>query len=92
MVRPIVWDGAFDCLRMLHQTNAGTPPGNFLEGTACQGGCVGGPGSLNHLSKAESFVDQHSRAAAFRTIAQASGGAPAPAAGAPISAPPPEAA
>jgi [FeFe] hydrogenase (group B1/B3) len=89
-VRPIVCDGAFDCLRMLRQTNAGAPPGNFLEGMACPGGCVGGPGSLNHSSKAKSFVDQYSRAAAFRTIAQANSGAPVPAAGAPIPEPSPK--
>jgi len=73
-VRPVVCDGASDCLRMLQQTTAGTPPGNFLEGMACEGGCVGGPGSLNHSSKAKLFVNQHSRAAMFRTIAQANSG------------------
>jgi iron only hydrogenase large subunit-like protein len=73
-VRPIVCDGASDCLHMLRQTTAGTPPGNFLEGMACEGGCIGGPGSLNHSSKAKSFVNQYSRAAMFRTIAQANSG------------------
>jgi iron only hydrogenase large subunit-like protein len=62
---------------MLRQTTAGTPPGNFLEGMACEGGCVGGPGSLNHSSKAKLFVNQYSRAAVFRTIAQANSDTPA---------------
>lgn len=73
-VRPVLCDGAVDCLRMLRQTIAGAPPGNFLEGMSCQGGCVGGPGSLNHSRKAKTLVNQHSRAAAFRTIAEANAG------------------
>ncbi|MGB8297818.1 MAG: monomeric [FeFe] hydrogenase [Polyangia bacterium] len=87
-VRPVVCDGASDCLHMLHQTTAGAPPGNFLEGMACEGGCVGGPGSLNHSSKAKLFVNQYSRAAIFRTIAQANSGTPAAEAGIPNSEPP----
>jgi iron only hydrogenase large subunit-like protein len=43
---------------------------------ACEGGCVGGPGSLNHSSKAKLFVNQYSRAAMFRTIAQANSSVP----------------
>jgi [FeFe] hydrogenase (group B1/B3) len=70
-VRPVTCDGVAACLKLLRQANAGSPPGNFLEGMACEGGCVGGPGSLNHSPKAKTLVNQHSRAAAITTIAQA---------------------
>jgi [FeFe] hydrogenase (group B1/B3) len=73
-VRPVVCDGATDCIRMLRQTSSGMPPGNFLEGMSCEGGCVGGPGSLNHSRKARALVNEYSRAAAFRTISQANTG------------------
>ncbi|MGC4118640.1 MAG: 4Fe-4S dicluster domain-containing protein [Myxococcales bacterium] len=70
-VIPVRSDGAEACLKTLKQAQSGAPPGNFLEGMACSGGCVGGPGSLNHSARARALVNEYSRAATFRTIAEA---------------------
>lgn len=39
-------DGLEECKRMLTLARSGNLPGNFLEGMACIGGCVGGPVSI----------------------------------------------
>ncbi|MEM3422069.1 MAG: [Fe-Fe] hydrogenase large subunit C-terminal domain-containing protein, partial [Candidatus Hadarchaeum sp.] len=39
-------NGLEECKRYLNLARAGKLPGNFLEGMACVGGCVGGPAAL----------------------------------------------
>lgn len=38
--------GIAECKRLLMLARSGQLPGNFLEGMACEGGCVGGPAAL----------------------------------------------
>ena len=42
--------------------------GNFLEGMACKGGCINGPGSLNHDMKNSKEVDKYSQLSSFEKI------------------------
>ncbi|AIF51049.1 [Fe-Fe] hydrogenase large subunit C-terminal domain-containing protein [Pelosinus sp. UFO1] len=39
-------DGIPDCQKLLEEFNNGQRNANFIEGMACKGGCVGGPGRL----------------------------------------------
>jgi iron only hydrogenase large subunit-like protein len=43
---PVKVDGIPDCQKLLAQINSGQITANFIEGMACKGGCVGGPGRL----------------------------------------------
>ncbi|WP_338818748.1 Ion-translocating oxidoreductase complex subunit B [Moorella thermoacetica] len=44
--KPVLASGLEECKRYLNLARAGKLPGNFLEGMACEGGCVGGPAAL----------------------------------------------
>jgi len=43
-LEPIVVDGIPACHQIMRDAMAGTLTANFIEGMACRGGCIGGPG------------------------------------------------
>jgi len=43
---PIIVDGLPDCQKLLTEIKNGQRTANFIEGMACKGGCVGGPGRI----------------------------------------------
>ena len=45
--------------------------GNFIEGMACYGGCIGGAGCLTHGEKNRNDVDTYGREAIEKTITDA---------------------
>ena len=45
--------------------------GNFIEGMACIGGCIGGAGCLTHGIKDKSEVDKYGREALEKNISDA---------------------
>lgn len=45
-------DGLHECVKLMRLAKAGRKNGYLLEGMACQGGCIGGPGTLASLSRA----------------------------------------
>jgi len=45
-LRSLKVDGIPDCQKLLEQIRSGQFTANFIEGMACKGGCVGGPGRL----------------------------------------------
>ena len=47
---------------------------NFIEGMACEGGCVQGPGILVRSPRNQADVQKHAKEAGERTIAQALAG------------------
>jgi iron only hydrogenase large subunit-like protein len=47
---------------------------NFLEGMACEGGCVQGPGILIRSPKNQTDVQKHAQQAGDRTILEAADG------------------
>ncbi|MDU4133768.1 MAG: [Fe-Fe] hydrogenase large subunit C-terminal domain-containing protein, partial [Clostridium perfringens] len=57
--RPILGDGIKDCDIKLRLAKLKRAQGNFLEGMACKGGCINGPGSLNHDIKNSKEVDKY---------------------------------
>ena len=57
------------CQKMLKLAKAGKTPGHILEGMACPGGCVGGPGTLTPIARAGASVKLFAGKSDFMTAA-----------------------
>ena len=60
-VKPIVCDGIEACRMALLKLSKGSLDGNFIEGMACIGGCIGGAGCLTHGEKNKAEVDKYGK-------------------------------
>lgn len=69
-LEPIPCDGLAECDKALRILNAGRSPGNFIEGMACVGGCIGGAASLSHGPKDRNVVDQYGALATEQSISE----------------------
>lgn len=58
-LKPIICDGISDCKTALLKASKGLLDGNFIEGMACPGGCIGGPACLTHGPKNKAEVDKY---------------------------------
>lgn len=56
-------EGLRDCRKLMMGAKAGKYNGYLLEGMACPGGCVAGPGTVLSVDKATKFVEKYSREA-----------------------------
>lgn len=65
--KPIQVDGVVDCQKMLERIKNGDIAANFIEGMACKGGCVGGPGRILDPLKGTKEVDHYANEAAAHT-------------------------
>ena len=70
-VQPVVCDGIEECRAALLKLSRGVQGGNFIEGMACVGGCIGGAGCLTHGEKNKAEVDKYGREAYEKTISDA---------------------
>ena len=70
-VKPVVCDGIEACRMALLKLNKGVLDGNFIEGMACIGGCIGGAGCLTHGEKNKAEVDKYGREALEKNISDA---------------------
>ena len=70
-IKPVICDGIEACRTALLKLNKGLLDGNFIEGMACIGGCIGGAGCLTHGEKNKAEVDKYGREALEKTIADA---------------------
>ena len=70
-IKPVVCDGIEACRMALLKLNKGVLDGNFIEGMACLGGCIGGAGCLTHGEKDKAEVDKYGREAFEKTIGDA---------------------
>ena len=72
-IKPIVCDGIEACRMALLKLNKGQTAlgGNFIEGMACVGGCIGGAGCLTHGEKNKAEVDKYGREALEKNISDA---------------------
>ena len=66
--KPISVSGLDGCRTALNQLKAGTLPGNFIEGMACTGGCIGGPCCLTHEVRDAASVDKYGHESKETTI------------------------
>ena len=67
MFKPIKVDGIPDCTKLLEEIRAGKREFNFIEGMACKGGCVGGPGRLLPPEEGTKHVNDYGNAAPAHT-------------------------
>ncbi len=66
-LQPVCVCGVSDCKQMLEKVREGEIEGNFFEGMACPGGCVGGPKRNLDPDVATKLVDNYANAAKYRT-------------------------
>ena len=67
VLRPVCACGVPDCKAMLQDILDGNVKGNFFEGMACEGGCVGGPKRNLEMDAGTEYVDRYVEEAAYRT-------------------------
>ena len=69
--KTIACSGIDECRMALLKMNKGVLPENFIEGMACQGGCVQGPGMIMRSPKNKAEVAKHAGQAGAHTISEA---------------------
>lgn len=69
--KPISCDGVEECRKELLKASRNVSSGNFIEGMACTGGCIGGAGCLTHGVKDKAEVDKYGMEAYEKTILDA---------------------
>lgn len=72
-LKAVPCDGIEACRTALLKASKNVLPGNFIEGMACIGGCIGGAGCLTHGEKNKADVDRYGREALEKTISEAIG-------------------
>ena len=72
-LKAVPCDGIEACRVALLKASKGLLPGNFIEGMACVGGCIGGAGCLTHGEKNKADVDKYGKEAYEKTISDAIG-------------------
>ncbi len=60
-------DGLAECVQMLRLAKAGRKKGMLLEGMACVGGCVGGPGTVVPIQRSTRAVKQFAQESPFKS-------------------------
>ena len=66
--RPVICDGIEQCKLALTKATHNVLEGNFIEGMACENGCIGGAGCLKHGVKNKANVDKYGKEALENTI------------------------
>ena len=66
-LKPLKVDGIPNCQKVLAQAKTGSLAANFIEGMACVGGCVGGPGRITDVVSSTNAVNAYGDAAAAAT-------------------------
>lgn len=70
-LKAVPCDGIEACRIALLKASKRVLDGNFIEGMACNGGCIGGAGCLTHGEKNKAEVDKYGREAFEKTITDA---------------------
>ena len=70
-LKAVPCDGIEACKIALLKKSKGVLDGNFIEGMACVGGCIGGAGCLTHGEKNKAEVDKYGMEAYEKTISDA---------------------
>lgn len=70
-LNPVTCDGIEACRLALLKKSKNVLDGNFIEGMACIGGCIGGAGCLTHGEKNKAEVDKYGMEAYEKTIEDA---------------------
>ena len=65
---PVICNGLRECDVALRRHLVGQLENNFIEGMCCDGGCIGGPGCINHSPKDAHAVTNYGKTAIEQTI------------------------
>ena len=63
-----VCNGIEECKNALKSLKNGTLIDNFIEGMACNGGCIGGPGCLKHETSHLNVLNKHAASSEIKNI------------------------
>lgn len=66
--KPLVCDGIVNCRSALNKAKGDTKDFNFLEGMACEGGCIGGPAVISKGIRNKIEVDKFAKTTTKETI------------------------
>ncbi len=67
--KPLICNGMKECIKAIEKLSLNDLDANFIEGMACEGGCVCGPGSLNHnAALGKSLIKSHADSAQIKSI------------------------
>lgn len=69
-LRPETCSGIEMCRAALLKKSKGVLQGNFVEGMACPGGCIGGAGTLQKFGIKKENIDAYAKNSSLETIAQ----------------------
>ena len=64
-------NGITECKAALLRASKNVLPNNFIEGMACESGCIGGAGCITHGPKSKADVDKYGHEAMEKTIKDA---------------------
>ncbi len=70
-LKAVPCDGIDACRVALLKASKRVLDGNFIEGMACSGGCIGGAGCLTHGESNKINVDKHGKTSNYKNITQA---------------------
>lgn len=68
VVKPQICNGAIECKLALVKAKMNKLDANFIEGMACEGGCINGAGCLHHGVKSKKEVDDYGSSSISKTI------------------------
>ena len=68
---PLVCDGIDSCRIALLRKKNNVLNANFIEGMACDGGCIGGDVCLTHTDKIKVAIDRYGNQSPYKTISEA---------------------
>ena len=60
-------DGVIACKELIEKIQKGETAGNFFEGMACSGGCVGGPKAIIGKEEGKELVNRYGDEAVYQT-------------------------
>ncbi|WP_246578381.1 4Fe-4S dicluster domain-containing protein [Clostridium frigoris] len=66
--KPISCDGLIECDKALKLLKFNRSNGNFIEGMACLGGCIGGATALHHTPKDKNEVNKYGKLAMEKNV------------------------
>lgn len=70
-LKPVICNGIEECRTALMKKSKNVLDGNFIEGMACVGGCIGGAGCLTHGVKDKAEIDKYGKEALEKTMTDA---------------------
>lgn len=73
-VKPVICDGIEECKIALLKLKRNMLEGNFIEGMACQGGCINGNGCLTHMVRSKADVENYGKLSTKTSISDAISG------------------